>query len=167
MGISSFPPLQKQWWNSVYKTLNYIINNIDSLECLFNTEEIIYLRIFDMTNLIKELEPINHFILRCESDSFTQAEIFFEYRALETKMEIIQTTRAEKLLELIHNRFNTTADIEISRLCFYCTNQGIREKLSYYPHIPLVSLDPDDNDSNEKYDKELDFILSFKGTIKK
>ena len=167
LGISSFPPLQKQRWNSVYKTLNYIINNIDSLECLFNTEEIIYLRIFDMTNLIKELEPINHFTLRCESDSFTQAEVFIEYRALETKMEIIQTPRAEKLLELIHNRFNTTADIEISRLCFYCTNQGIREKQSHYPHIPLVSLDPDDNDSNEKYDKELDFILSFKGTIKK
>lgn len=55
LGISSFLPLQKQRWNSVYKTLNYIINGISSLECLFNDEEITYLRIFDMTNLIKEL----------------------------------------------------------------------------------------------------------------
>ena len=97
----------------------------------------------------------------------TQADIYIEYRALENKMEIIQTTHNENLLELINNRFNIMAFIEISLLCFYCTNKGIREKQSLYPHILLASLDPDDNDSNEKYDKELNFILSSKGTFEK
>ena len=69
--ISSFPPFQKQRWSSAYKTLKYILNNIGSLSCLFDEEELEFLNVFDMATLLNEIEPINDFTVKCESDNFT------------------------------------------------------------------------------------------------
>ena len=96
-----------------------------------------------MATLLNEIEPINDFTVKCEADNFTQANVFIEYRALENKLEVINTLRLQQILHLIHNRFKSTADIEIARLCYYTTNQGIQEKQERYQHIELTNLDPD------------------------
>lgn len=165
--ISSFPPLQKQRWNSVYKTLDYIIHNLHSLSSLFSEEELDFLQIFDLTELFKELAPINEFTKNCEADKYNQSKVYIEYRALESKLEVINTPRAQTLLDLIHTRFQSTADIDLARLCYFTTNQGLKEKQERFPHIPLISIDPDDQEANQKYDNELDFITSFKKTLEK
>lgn len=167
LNIASFPPLQKQRWNSVFITLSYIISNVGAISSLFNINEIGFFNMFDLLQLQKELRPIYEFTIKCETDNFNQANVFIEFRALESKLEVLNTKRSKKLLSLIRKRFSITADIEISKLCYFTTNAGINEKRERFPHIPLSAIDTSDEESKRKFDNEMKFIHSFEKTIQK
>ncbi|KAK8837456.1 hypothetical protein M9Y10_036453 [Tritrichomonas musculus] len=165
--IGFYPPLQSQRWNSIYITLRYITMNIGAISHLFTQEQIQYLQLIDLLQLQKELQPIYDFTTICESDDATQSTVFIQYRALEAQLQMIGTPRAEKILELLNKRFTKTADIDISKLCYFITKRCLAEKHNFYPHVEKNDiLDP--NDANAiMYDKELSFINSFKSTIEK
>lgn len=148
--ITSFPPLFLQRWNSVYITLSYIILNVGSISSLFSLDEIGCFNMFDLLQLKSELEPVYEFTIHCESDNFNQADVYIEFRSLEAKLEILKTKRSQKLLSLIRKRFSTTADIELSKLCYFTTNAGLTEKMNRYPHIPLANIDFHDEESKKK-----------------
>ena len=165
--ITSFPPLQKQRWNSVFITLSYIITNVGSISSLFSLDEIGCFDMFELLRLQKELKPVYDFTTRCEKDDFNQADVYIEFRALESKLEILKTNRSKKLLSLIRKRFTNTADLDLSKLCYFTTNAGIMEKRDRFPHIPLSNIDPHDEKSKKIFDDELHFIQGFEKTIKK
>lgn len=163
--ITSFPPLQKQRWNSVFITLSYIILNVGSISSLFTLNEIGSFNMFELIQLQNELRPVYEFTTRCESDNCNQADVYIEFRALESKLEIMKTKRSQKLLSLIRKRFSTTADISLSKLCYFTTNAGLNEKRERFPHISLSSIDPKDTKSKKIFDDEIQFIKSFEKTI--
>lgn len=93
-----------------------------------------------------------------------QAQAFVEFRALEVKLEVINTDRSKRLLELAKIRFDTTADLNISKLCYYLINTGFHEKIERFPHVS----EEDETKSLENaalFIKETEFIDSFKPTI--
>lgn len=165
--ITSFPPLQKQRWNSVFITLSYIITNVGSISSLFSLDEVGCFDMFELLRLQKELRPVYEFTTQCEKDDFNQADVYIEFRALESKLEVLNTNRSKKLLSLIRKRFTNTADLDLSRLCYFTTNAGIKEKRDHFPHISLANIDPYDQKTKKMYDDELHFIQGFEKTIKK
>lgn len=116
--IGFYPPLQSQRWNSVYNVLCYIINHLDGISKLFQQDETFSLRMDELCQLQKELAPVYAFTCMCEPDKANQATVFIAYRALEARYQVINTFRAKKILELIQVQFNTTANLELARLCF-------------------------------------------------
>lgn len=82
------------------------------------------------------------------------------------ELETLNSPRSLKILELVRSRFNSTANINISKLCYFVTNAGISEKREIYPHVDEHEIfDPHSEDA-EKLDKEIKFISSFTDTIK-
>lgn len=122
------------------------------------------LDLYSLGLLEEELQPIYEFTVNCEGDCITQAQVFVEFRALEAKLEVINTDRSKRLLELAQIRFDTTADLNISKLCYYLTNAGFHEKIQRFPHVS----EEDATKSLENATlliKETEFIDSLKPTI--
>ena len=163
--IGFYPRLQSQRWNSVYNVLCYIINHLDGISQLFQQDETFSLRMDELCQLQKELAPVYVFTCMCEPDKANQATVFIAYRALEARYQVINTFRAKKILELILVQFNTTADLELARLCFYTTNAGIREKQDKYPHISLANIT--NEEEARRCHEETNFIKSFREIISK
>lgn len=128
LGISSFPPIQSQRLNSVFHTLNYIINNIGSICHLFTLNELAYLQMIELLNLSYLLLPIHIFTTICEANESTQARAYTAYRGMKASLRLNPSKRAQKLLRIIKKRFHSTADIKIAKLCYFTTNMGISEK---------------------------------------
>lgn len=167
LNIGFYPPLQSQRWNSVFNGLCYIIKHISALSDLFTEEEIADLQIFDLLQLQKELAPIYTFTTLCESDNATQAHVYLTYRSLEASLQLVDSPRSKRILELFKQRFSTTADLQLARLCYYTTNAGITEKMDKYPHVSLSDIGPLNNENNLLLQKETEFINSFSEIIKK
>lgn len=133
---------------------------------LFDFDEMYSFQMIELLQLQKELSPIYNFTTKCESNHYNQANVFIAYRTLEVELETLNSPRSLKILELVRSRFNSTANINISKLCYLVTNAGIREKREIYPHVDEHEIfDPHSEDA-EKLDKEIKFISSFTDTIK-
>lgn len=92
-------------------------------------------QMIELLKLQKELAQIYDFTTKCESDHYNQANVFIAYRILEVELVTLNSPRSLKILELVRNRFNSTANINISKLCYFVTKAGINEKREIYPHV--------------------------------
>ena len=164
LGLTGFPPIQKQRWNSIYLTLRYIIKNLDGICQILSPDDNALMVMDSLIELRDDLEPVYDFTTLCESDNANQADVYVYYRALKVKLQTRMTQRADHLLGLIKNRFHSTLDITISKLCYFTTNAGIIEKRQRFPHVSA-----DDALKNEdlrmKYDKEVEFFSKFSDVI--
>lgn len=107
---------------------------------------------------------IYEFTVNFEGYCITQAQAFVEFRALEVNLEVINTDRSKRILGLAQIRFDTTADLNISKLCYNLINALFHEKIERFPHV----LEEDATKSLENAAlliKETEFIDSFKPTI--
>ncbi len=167
LGIASFPPHQSQRWNSVFITLQYIIRNIAAVSSLFTLNELAYLQLIDLFNLAYLLLPVHIFTTTCEADNATQSTVYVAYRGLKESLKLNRSKRARLLLDIIKKRFKSTADISISKLCYFTTNAGLCEKQERYPHVSSSSVKTKNDENAIKFDKEIKFIVSFRSTIQK
>lgn len=68
-----------------------------------------------MGMLEEELQPTYKFTVNCEGDCIRQIQVFTELIPLETKLEVINTARKNRLLELAKIGNDTAADLNISK----------------------------------------------------
>ena len=165
LGIKSFPPLQSQRWNSIYVSLKYIIKNIDGISKLFSKNELDNLQFDELLQIKKELKPIYKFTTALEGDGINQSNVYIQYRALEATLEFINTDRSKLILQFVHDRFTSTADIDIAKLCYFTTNAGISEKQKNYPHVSLEYAITNE-ERIKVFNNETKFISNFDQTIK-
>ena len=166
LGLTSYPPIQSQRWNSIFISLQYVVSNIDAIIQLFDESSAPILHMEDLLQLKAELEPIYTFTTICEGDRVNQAQLYLAYRGLEASLESCGTERSTKLLEFVQSRFSSTADIDVARLCFFTTNAGIIEKRETFPHVTEEEA-MHDADSAALLDNELGFIDSFSQILEK
>lgn len=165
IGLSGFPPIQTQRWNSIFLTLNYVIKNIDGITQILDSDSTPLLVMDNSIDLRNDLEPVYDFTTLCEKGNANQADLYINYRSLKAKLKVkaLKSPRANRLLELIKIRFNSTADIKIAKLCYFLSNAGICEKHERFPH---VTSDEVLKDCEKKaFDKEVAFFEKFSDTL--
>lgn len=113
-----------------------------------------------LLELKEDLEPVYEFTTMCEIENANQADVYIHYRSLKVKLQDRLTTRATRLLKLIKERFKSTLDIKLSKLCYFTTNAGIVEKRERIPHISEEDVLKSDEMRN-KFDKEVEFFSNF------
>lgn len=157
LGLNGFLPIQKQRWNSVYITLDYIINNLDGLSNILDPEDNAIMIIDDLVELRNDLKRIYDFTTSCEIQNANQADIYIYYRSLKEQLITRMTPRANRLLEIVKSRFKSTLDIKISKLSYFTTNRGIKEKQERFPHVSVHKALKNE-ESHKKFDKEVEFF---------
>lgn len=157
LGLNGFPPIQKQRWNSVYITLNYIINNLDGLSNILDPEDNAIMIMDDLVELRNDLKPIYDFTTSCEIQNANQADLYIYYRSLKEQLITRMTPRANRLLEIVKSRFKSTLDIKISKLSYFTTNRGIKEKQERFPHVSAHKALKNE-ESHKKFDKEVELF---------
>ncbi|KAK8891391.1 hypothetical protein M9Y10_028599 [Tritrichomonas musculus] len=65
------------------------------------------------------------------------------------------------LLELARERFNTTADIQLAKICYFTTNCGLIEKGKNHQHVSSISIRDLNDPKLRLIVSEIDFISSF------
>lgn len=114
-GFYSYPHVQQKRYNSIYLSLSYIRKHIDCIFQIFDAGSLEKLDLYSMRMFEEELQPIYKFTVNCEGDCIMQIQVFFELIPLETKLEVINTARTRRHLELAKIGFYTTANLNISK----------------------------------------------------
>lgn len=118
----------------------------------------------DLIELRNDLKPIYDFTTSCEIENANQADLYIYYRSLKAQLIMRMTPRANRLLELVKSRFKSTLDIKISKLCYFTTNRGIKEKQERFPHVSANEA-LKNKESQEKFDNEVGFFEKFSEVI--
>ena len=147
-GLTGYPPIQNQRWNSYHTMLVYINSNFDKLAKLFPNSYI-----FQNISLVEEIEeaikPIHDFTNNLEGDGKDQSDVYVEMRHLISKLEELKKTNAKagKLLKQLRQRCKDTIDYKLSETIYYFSSAGLNEFPDQYPHI-------DDTEDDEEIPSE-------------
>lgn len=150
-GLTGYPPVQKQRWNSYHDCLVYVNRNFDKLAELFPNS--IIFKNADIAEEIEEtIRPIHVFTTDLEGDDNDQSDVFVQCRILQSKLEILSTRNehAKKLLDIFHTRCCKTLDMKLSETIYFFSSQGLNEfadVYKYYPETPGCNAEADEKNS--------------------
>ena len=138
LGLTGYPPVQPQRWNSIHISLQYVLKNIEVLSKEFG--DAMLFRDGDYFLQIEEvLAPLHNFTTNLEGDSNDQSDVFIQYRILRGKWIALQRSgnpNADKLLKLLDERTKNTIDIKLSELAYFFSCKGMNEFAEKYPYYP-------------------------------
>ena len=148
-GLGVFPKYQRQRWNSVFISLQYINNNFEKIKQLllsekhFSQNELLTLNLYSIQFLCSILQPIYDFTTMVEGDTVNIAQMFKYYRLMIKKLKEIQQETEEEycsiLINIIEKRFHTTLQLEYAELAYFFTYEGVKEFQDQYKNISLIT----------------------------
>ena len=143
LGLTGYPPVMPQRWNSIHISLQYILKNIDVLVKEFPDSDV-FKRADYLLEIEEVLAPLHLFTTVLESNECDQSDVFQQYQKLKDTWEMLKgrgNSNAAKLLKFLKNRTETTFDIKLAELAYYFTNEGMNYFAEKFPHYPIHMLD--------------------------
>ena len=124
--LQSFPNIQPQRWNWVFKGLDYILKNAEAVEDFLTNNQIPF-PYFDILQLKLILEPIDVFTTDVEGDSITLSKVYILYKKMINELKKLQedNSKACGLIRIIKKRFKKTGSLDIIKIVYYSSYKGI------------------------------------------
>ena len=138
LGLTGYPPVQPQRWNSIHISLQYVLKNIEVLSkefggaTLFNQGDY-FLQIEEV------LAPLHDFTTNLEGDHNDQSDVFIQYQILRQRWTDLKkggNPNAGKLLKILDARTKNTIDIQLAELAYFYSCRGMNEFAEQYPYFP-------------------------------
>ena len=149
--LNTLPTWQEQRWNNFSYILNAVISQYNSIQQLLTPEQRENFDQTKLTILYEALWDVTIFTNQIEGDTTNLSTLYCAYKHLKQKLIEKNTDYSLRLLQEIEARFHSTANIQIAKLVYYCTNKGI-EKVRIKYEKATQTVKDDKNEEQERLD---------------